>query len=94
MKNKTDPLSEGAFSTAESKLSGIDGHNAGYGFDLHGAGSVKAPPAGAPLSPGREASVKKAAAASVAKRKLSSMGKMGAKLPTMGKLGKLPGMGL
>lgn len=67
--NKNDPFHESAFANAESKLTGVSGHNAGYQVDLHGPSmGVKAPALGAPLSPGREASVKKAAQASVAKR--------------------------
>lgn len=68
MKNKNDHLSESAFSALESGLTGIDGHSKGYEVDLHGPAKVPAL-SGAPLTPGRQASVKKAAAASVAKRR-------------------------
>lgn len=68
MKNKNDPLSESAFSALESGLSGIDGHSKGYEVNLHGATKMPAL-TGAPMTPGRQASVKKAAAASVAKRR-------------------------
>jgi hypothetical protein len=67
---KFDPLGESAFSAAESKLTGIPGHGPGYTADLHGPTmGVKAPGLGGGLSPGRMSSVKKAAAASVAKRR-------------------------
>jgi hypothetical protein len=65
---KNDHLSESAFALHESKLTGIDGHGSGYQVDFHGP--AKTPVVGkTPLSPGRQASVDKAAAASVAKRR-------------------------
>lgn len=68
MKNKNDHLGESAFAARESSLQGIDGHSKGYEVDFHAP--TKAPAlSGAPLSPGRQASVQKAAAASVAKRR-------------------------
>lgn len=66
--NKNDHLGEAAFSAREATLQGIDGHSKGYEVDFHGP--AKTPSlSGAPLSPGRQASVQKAAAASVAKRR-------------------------
>jgi hypothetical protein len=71
-KNPNDPLGEAAFAKAESSLTGTDGHNSGYEVDLHGGGvKMPKPPtlAGSALTPGRLSSVKKAAAASVQKRR-------------------------
>lgn len=65
---KNDHLGESAFSARESTLLGIDGHSKGYVVDFHAPAKVPSL-TGAPLSPGRQASVKKAAAASVAKRR-------------------------
>ncbi|MBR2818214.1 MAG: hypothetical protein IKE60_26365 [Reyranella sp.] len=70
MKNKKfDPLSTDVFAKGEAGLKDIDGHGSGYAVDMHAVAPPKTPKVpGKPLSPGRQASVKKAAAASAAKR--------------------------
>lgn len=63
---KFHPLSEDAFSQSESSMKFDKAGNGGFGFNLH-TPSLKV--GGKMQSPAQHASVKKAAAASVAKRK-------------------------
>jgi len=66
------PLTEDAFSKAESGMKIDKVGNGSFGFDLHGP-SLK-PHSGRTQSPAQHAAVKKAARASVSKRKARSFG--------------------
>jgi hypothetical protein len=72
-KNPLDPhLSENAFAKAESGMKIDKIGNGSFAFDLHGPSSR--PRSGRIQTPAQHASVKKAAAASVAKRRARSFG--------------------
>lgn len=72
-KSKLDAhLSEDAFSRAEKNMQIDKIGNGSFAFDLHGPSSHNK--SGRPQTPAQHASVKKAAAASVAKRRARSFG--------------------
>jgi hypothetical protein len=66
-------LSEGAFSKAESGMKIDKVGNGSFAFDLHGPSTAK-PSSGRIQTPAQHASVKKAAAASVSKRRARAFG--------------------
>lgn len=74
MAKKSDHLSEAAFSAAESGMKIDKIGNGSFKMDLHGPSLSSHPRSGRIQTPAQHASVKKAAAASVAKRRARSFG--------------------
>jgi hypothetical protein len=72
-KKKFDALSTDAFALGESKMKLDKAGNGSFAFDLHGPSTTQRN-SGKIQSPAQHASVKKAAAASVAKRRARSFG--------------------
>lgn len=71
---KPHTLNENAFAKAESNMKLTPAGNGGFEFDLHGPAKLGKLASGKVQSPAQHASVKKAAAASVAKRRGSKFG--------------------